>query len=367
MGCVLRQARIIPDSDGYASDIRRLSVLNKHGVEELEWDPILRADFNCHMPVLTEGVPDLQRGAALEQEELFPIREVARLTGINPVTLRAWERRYGLIQPTRTESGHRLYSMADIEKVRSILGWIDRGVAVSKVGKILAKTEPLKALAKIIPDELVQADYAQWQQEVQVAVTAFDEVKLEQVYGQIFSSYPLTVVFQDILMPIWKLMLQRHHAFGQTSEWLFLDGFLRSRVLQRMLLVRVMQPRRVIVCALADQAHELEVLVTALYLSSVDSAIQLLAIGQPFDELTLVCERIKPTALVLVSNHAPAPELPRRLNRLALSLDCQLLLAGDASDLAQDSLAGSSIGCLGNEGMVMRQRLKQFLAGNLDT
>ena len=53
-----------------------------------------------------------------------------------------------LIQPTRTESGHRLYSMADIEKVRSILGWIDRGVAVSKVGKILAKTEPLKALAK---------------------------------------------------------------------------------------------------------------------------------------------------------------------------------------------------------------------------
>jgi hypothetical protein len=128
-----------------------------------------------------------------------------------------------------------------------------------------------------------------------------------------------------------------------------------------------MQPRRVIVCALADQAHELEVLVTALYLSSVDSAIQLLSIGQPFDELTLVCERINPTALVLVSNHAPAPELPRRLNRLALSLDCQLLLAGDASDLAQDSLAGSSIGCLGNEGMVMRQRLKQFLAGNLDT
>ena len=38
------------------------------------------------------------------QEELFPIREVARLTGINPVTLRAWERRYGLIQPVRTSS-----------------------------------------------------------------------------------------------------------------------------------------------------------------------------------------------------------------------------------------------------------------------
>jgi hypothetical protein len=175
------------------------------------------------------------------------------------------------------------------------------------------------------------------------------------------------VVFQDILMPLWTRLLQRQEAFGQASEWLFLDGFLRSRVLQRLLLVRVMQPRRVIVCALTDQCRELDVLVTALFLSSVDSAIQVLAIGQPFEELTLLCERIKPKALVLVSNHAPTTELPRRLNRLAMSLDCQLMLAGDASDLAQESLSGSSIGCLGREGVVMRQRLKQFLAGNLDT
>nr|WP_256730425.1 MerR family transcriptional regulator [Pseudomonas sp. ANT_H12B] len=319
------------------------------------------------MPVPPELVPDALSGLSLDREEFFPIREVARLTGVNPVTLRAWERRYGLIQPTRTDSGHRLYSMTDIERVRSILDWIDRGVAVSKVGKILAKTAPLQALWHIIPNELVQVDYAQWQQQVQAAVSAFDEVQLEQVYGQIFSSYPLTVVFQDILIPLWKLLLQRNETFGQTSEWLFLDGFLRSRVLQRLLLVRVMQPRRVIVSALADQCRELELLVTALFLSSVDSAIQVLALGQPFDELALVCERIKPQALVLFSSHAPAAGLPRRLNRLALSLDCQLILAGDASDLAQESLAGSSIGCLGSEGLVMRQRLKQFLAGNLDT
>jgi DNA-binding transcriptional MerR regulator len=319
------------------------------------------------MPVLTDANPGVPNAATLERDELFPIREVARLTGVNPVTLRAWERRYGLIEPTRTESGHRLYSMTDIDRVRSIIGWIDRGVAVSKVGKILARSEPLKALAQIIPTERVQADYAQWQQQVQASVNDFDEVQLEQVYGQIFSSYPLTVVFQDILMPLWTRLLQRQEAFGQASEWLFLDGFLRSRVLQRLLLVRVMQPRRVIVCALTDQCRELDVLVTALFLSSVDSAIQVLAIGQPFEELTLLCERIKPKALVLVSNHAPTTELPRRLNRLAMSLDCQLMLAGDASDLAQESLSGSSIGCLGREGVVMRQRLKQFLAGNLDT
>jgi DNA-binding transcriptional MerR regulator len=319
------------------------------------------------MPILTDVASVSTQAVALEQEELFPIREVARLTGVNPVTLRAWERRYGLIVPTRTDSGHRLYSMADIERVRSILGWIERGVAVSRVGKILARTEPLQTLSHIIPSSLVEADYVQWQQQVLAAVNGFDDLQLEQVYGQIFSSYALPVVFQDILIPVWKQLLQRQDQFGVTSEWLFLDGFLRSRVVQRLLLTREKQPRRVVICALDGHCRELELLVAALFLSSGPSAIRVLNIGQPFEELALMCERIKPMALVLFSNQVPNAELPRRLNRLALGLECRLLLAGDASDLAQESLAGSSIGCLGNEGKVMSQRLKQFLAGNLDT
>ncbi|MFJ2465275.1 MerR family transcriptional regulator [Pseudomonas sp. NPDC087615] len=319
------------------------------------------------MSVITDKSPASQASIALECEDLFPIREVARLTGVNPVTLRAWERRYGLIQPTRTESGHRLYSMADIERVRSILDWIDRGVSVSKVGKILAKTEPLKVLAHIIPDDRVQADYLQWQVQLQDAISSFDDQQLDLVYGQIFSSYALPVVFQDILMPLWLQLLQRQDAFGQTSEWLFFDGFLRARVLQRIVMLRGSKPRRVIVSALAGQCRELELLVTALFLSGNGAGVRVLTTGQPFDELTLVCERTRPEVLVLFSNHAPSADLPRSLSRLALSLDCQVLLAGDASDLAQESLAGTSIGCIGNEGATMRQRLKQFMAGTLDT
>ena len=319
------------------------------------------------MPVITDVTPVSHASVALEREDLFPIREVFRMTGVNPVTLRAWERRYGLIEPTRTESGHRLYSMTDIERVRSIVEWIDRGVAVSKIGKILAKTEPLKVLGHIIADDLVQADYQQWQHQLQRAVSAFDDTELDRIYGQIFSSYDLAVVFQDILMPLWRQLLQRQDAYGQTSEWLFLDGYLRARVLQRIIALRGSQPRKIIVSALAGQCRELELLVAALFLGSSDSGVRVLTTGQPFDELTLVCEKIKPQALVLFSNHAPAPELARRLNRLAMSLDCQLLLAGDAADLAQDSLAGTSIGCLGNEGATMCQRLTQMLAGKLDT
>lgn len=319
------------------------------------------------MSVITEDNSTFSAPGALKRDELFPIREVARLTGVNPVTLRAWERRYGLIQPTRTESGHRLYSLVDVETVRSILAWIERGVAVSKVGKILARTESAQPLSRLISPDLVRADYSQWQQQVADAVGNFDDVELDRVYGQIFSSYAVPVIFQDILMPLWRKLLQRQHEFGQTSEWLFYDAFLRSRVIQRLLLNRELLAKRVLVCAIAGQCRELELLVAALFVSKAEVGVRILTVGQPFDELTFVCQKIQPSALVLVSNHAPIAELPKRLKKLAMGLDCPLFLAGDASDLAQESLAGSSIGCLGNDGTEMCLRLRHFLAGNLDT
>jgi DNA-binding transcriptional MerR regulator len=322
---------------------------------------------DTQMTAITELAPASQTSRHLEQEELFPIREMARLTGVNPVTLRAWERRYGLIVPTRTDSGHRLYSMADIETVRSILDWIERGVAVSKIGKILAKTSAARALSNASPGEGAQSEYAQWQTQLKTAVSAFDDLKLEWLYGRIFSSYPQTVVFQDILMPLWKQLLRQQDTFGQTSEWLFMDGFLRARVVQRLLLLRGSQPQRVLLTAKVRQCRELELLVAALFMGSTEVGVRVLTIGQPYDELSLVCEKIKPQGLVLFSSHAPAPELLRRLNRLTMTLNCPVMLAGEVADLAQESLAGSSIGCLGSDGQLMQQRLQRFLAGTLDT
>jgi MerR family transcriptional regulator, light-induced transcriptional regulator len=322
---------------------------------------------SAQMPVTTELARAPQPASAVAQEDLFPIREVSRRTGINPVTLRAWERRYGLIQPTRTESGHRLYSTADVETVREILSWIERGVAVSKVGKILAKTQAAQALPSVVADTSLAGEYKQWCSQLKVAVSAFDEAQLERLYGQIFSSYALPVVFQDILMPFWKQLLQHQEPFGHTSEWLFLDGFLRSRINQRLLLQRGSQTRQVLLTALGEHCHELELLVAALILGNDEIGVSVLGLGVPFDELTLVCEKIQPAALVLFSSRAPTTELPRRLVRLAMTLNCPVLLAGDTAELAQESLQASAVGCLGNDGRLMPQRLRQFLDGKLDT
>ncbi|MEJ5281782.1 MerR family transcriptional regulator [Pseudomonas sp. C 49-2] len=311
---------------------------------------------------------DLQRETTSDNgtvsDDLFPIREVARLTGVNPVTLRAWERRYGLIQPTRTESGHRLYSRIDIDTVHRILDWIERGVAVSKVGRILARdallSEPDAALG-------AQVEWEQWHGQLRHAISAFDDRQLDRLYGQIFSAYPLAVVFQDIFMPLWQALLRHQGRFGQASEWLFFDNFLRSRTAQRLQMAAAAPLPRVLLAAVAGECRELELLVAGLLMSGEKQAVKILGVGQPFDELTLICEKTQPSALVLFSNRAPSSELPLRLKRLALTLHCPLLLAGDAADLAQESLAGSSIGCLGNEGRLMQRRLQQFLGGGLDT
>jgi DNA-binding transcriptional MerR regulator len=296
--------------------------------------------------------------------DLFPIREVARLTGVNPVTLRAWERRYGLIQPTRTESGHRLYSRTDIDTVHRILDWIERGVAVSKVARILARGERLGE-----PGAASEAALAwrQWQRQLRMAISAFDDRQLDLLYGQVCCAYPLPIVFQDILMPLWQQLLRHQGRFGQASEWLFFDSFLRSRTAQRLQAAAAVPGPRVLVAAIAGECRELELLVAGLLMAAQDLAVKLLGIGQPFDELTLICEKTQPQALVLFSNRAPGSDLPQRLKRLAMTLNCPLLLAGDAADLAQENLAGSSIGCLGNEGQLMQRRLQLFLSGSLDT
>ncbi|QHF46903.1 helix-turn-helix-type transcriptional regulator [Pseudomonas sp. S35] len=319
------------------------------------------------MHVITAPIDSLSLLDSTGSPELFPIREVSRLTGVNPVTLRAWERRYGLIQPARTESGHRLYSKADIETVNRILDWIERGVAVSKVGKILAHDDQQAEVVRAERDTREAAEWPQWRARLMSAVSAFDDRQLESLYGQVVATYPLNVAFQDILMPLWNELLRHQGRFGQASEWLFFDAFLRVQTFMRLHVATVSPAPRVLLSAMPGECRKLELLVAALLMSRDDLAVKVLGMGQPFDELTLVCEKTHSQALIIFSNHAHNLELAGRLNRLALTLDCPLFIAGAASDLAQTALAGTSVGCLGSEGRQMQRRLQQFLSGSLDT
>jgi DNA-binding transcriptional MerR regulator/methylmalonyl-CoA mutase cobalamin-binding subunit len=74
----------------------------------------------------------------------FPIGEVARRTGLSPHVLRAWERRYGAVEPGRREGGGRLYSPADILRFRLLRRLTEAGHPIGQVASLA--TEALVAL-----------------------------------------------------------------------------------------------------------------------------------------------------------------------------------------------------------------------------
>ena len=76
----------------------------------------------------------------------FTIRAASALTGINPNTLRAWERRYGIVQPERTPKGYRLYTEDDIQRLRLIQRAMQKGISVGQVKDHLGDEQSLTAL-----------------------------------------------------------------------------------------------------------------------------------------------------------------------------------------------------------------------------
>jgi len=87
---------------------------------------------------------------------LFPIRAVSSITGVNPITLRAWERRYNLIQPTRTATGHRLYSAADIQEIQRILALSAQGVGFTQIAQMLARESQTTEAQQAFADQVLQ-------------------------------------------------------------------------------------------------------------------------------------------------------------------------------------------------------------------
>src|SRR5688500_17047862 len=76
----------------------------------------------------------------------YRIKRVAHLTGINPATLRAWERRYGLVAPDRTDSGYRLYTDEDVAMLSRIKALVDDGLTIGEaISRVRRGADPLPA------------------------------------------------------------------------------------------------------------------------------------------------------------------------------------------------------------------------------
>jgi DNA-binding transcriptional MerR regulator len=88
------------------------------------------------------GIPGGEVSSQDQDPAAIPIGEVARRTGVAVATLRAWERRYGLLLPVRTAGGHRRYSYEDVRRVLAVLDLTGQGWTVSAAARQVAGQEP---------------------------------------------------------------------------------------------------------------------------------------------------------------------------------------------------------------------------------
>ncbi|MDX7899379.1 MerR family transcriptional regulator [Aeromonas media] len=167
-----------------------------------------------------------QDDAAKPDEGIYPIREVSRLTGVNAVTLRAWQRRYGLVQPARTDKGHRLYSEQDIRQIGEILSWLERGVSIGQVKGLLSE-----------PQSQPMSDH--WQQTLEQfsqALLAFNQRKAEAELNNLLASYPFELVRSRVLQPLVErlLGLWRERPDGELLQQVWL-GWLHTRFARHLI------------------------------------------------------------------------------------------------------------------------------------
>ncbi|TWI54909.1 DNA-binding transcriptional MerR regulator [Pseudomonas duriflava] len=278
-------------------------------------------------PVDTEGDGDYQ--AALN-EGWLPIREVARRTGVNAVTLRAWERRYGLILPKRTPKGHRLYGESHIERIQNILAWINRGVAVGQVKALLDTQRPAPLL--------VDTPWLSVRQEILDAVRQLASRRLDEAYNRAAALYPPRVLCEQLLLPLIEhLDQQRQVPLQGRLEQVFFLSWLRSKLGTRIYHSNhQLNGSPLLLASLSDAPMNVGLWLSAWLLSNADCPVETLEWNLSLDTFPLTIERMTPRALVLYLNEPLDAAQVRQLLGLSNSRAVPLLLAGPAVSLLDD-------------------------------
>ena len=77
----------------------------------------------------------------MDDTPVYNLKAVVLETGLKPDTLRAWERRYGLPTPNRSDGGHRLYSERDIQVLKWLVARQQAGLSISRAAELWQRSE----------------------------------------------------------------------------------------------------------------------------------------------------------------------------------------------------------------------------------
>lgn len=284
-----------------------------------------------------------QSSAQPAEGERYPIRTVAALTGVNPITLRAWERRYGLVKPTRTATGQRVYSRADIDTVHRILSLMENGISISQVGAALAaRTEPVPAQR--------EGPWGDLRKQMAAAIAQFDESRLDAIYGELLALHPIERVTREVLMPLLAELGERWLTrTGGIAEEHFFAMYLRNKLGARIHHrgAAATGPRLLVACLPGEQ-HEIGMLLFSLAAHERGYRLVLLGADLPLAEIGYAARRARCDAIVLSASVEPAAgllegELPELVGNSGLPV----YVGGRTSVRRRDEIAAAGAEALG--------------------
>ena len=246
----------------------------------------------------------------------YNLGAVIRETGINADTLRAWERRYNLPQPARSEGGHRLYSQRDLQIIKWLIDQQEAGMRIGQAAKLWQEqvTEGLDPLQGDVHAQLQASDSPSIREKIIAfrtnwvsACTDFNEAQAEQIVTEAFSLYPPEMVCFDVLFAgLHEIGEAWYRGEASVQQEHFASGLVARRL--NALIAGAAPPVRfehIVVAAPAEEEHTLSALILAYLLRRRGWNVVNLGADVPLEDFRNTIEALRPHLIVMTAHQLP--------------------------------------------------------------
>src|SRR5690348_4613045 len=232
------------------------------------------------------------RVSRVSEQGVLRIGELSRRVGVSPELLRAWERRYGVLRPTRTDGGFRLYSTADEERVRRMLALQQQGLSPAVAARAAAAED---GGASAAPADALRGALAD-------ALERFDEAAANRAFDRALSALTLDTLLQEVVLVYLADLGDRWSAgAASVAQEHFASNVLRGRLLG---LARDWGqgggPLALLACP-PGELHDLGLICFGLALRARGWRIAFLGADTPVDTLRQTAADLRPELVVLTA------------------------------------------------------------------
>ena len=271
----------------------------------------------------------------------YLIGRVTKLTGLSVDVVRVWERRYGAVRPARSGGGTRLYSDADIRRLRRLRQAVDGGHSISQAAK-LSESELDELIADAQPSIEAADPYLAVRERFIDAVGAMDAVAADQELGRAATLFPVREVVKQIIAPIFDEVGERraHREFGVAHERLA-SGMLRNLMGSLFRLCAPSDDADIIVLATpAGERNESGSLLAALLAAAQGWRVVFLGADVPAAEIALAVRltNARVLSLSLDTGHVGTNQELATISRL-LPLSTRVWISGTQTKNLGESIS----------------------------